>query len=90
MAHVEVDPEKLRDFAEKLKQFSGQVAAMDRAVGQALGRLGSTWRDPQFSAFRDRFRKAQKVLHEFDTQSRGMAADALQQAEAAERYRRMM
>lgn len=70
MTQINVDPEKLREFAGKLKQFAVQVDEHTAAIKSNIDRLSDTWRDREFEHFVNEFALAQRYLSQFSEEAR--------------------
>lgn len=67
-AHV--DPIALNDFAANLNRLADAVGEIEANLGQRLDVLGETFRDDDYSEFREHFRRRQQYLRSFAEQIR--------------------
>ena len=88
MNDVYVDPEKLREFARVLKDFSQYAETSFANLNGQLGRLGSSWRDQEFEKFAAHVRKTQGRLKTFATETAKTIPALEQDAEIIEEYRK--
>lgn len=65
MPQAIVDPEELRQFAQSLKKFNGQLRERAAALANQLSALNSTWRDQEHKKFSEQFDANMKVLLRF-------------------------
>ena len=65
MAEIYVDPDKLRAFAQVLKDFSKHAETSLANLNGQLGRLQSSWRDQEFEKFAAHLRRTQGRLKAF-------------------------
>jgi uncharacterized protein YukE len=65
MPQAVVDPEALRQFAQSLKKFNGQLRERAAALGNQLAALNASWRDQEHKKFADEFETNMKVLLRF-------------------------
>jgi uncharacterized protein YukE len=89
MSEIYSDPEKLRDFAQKLKSFADLVEGTMGDLNSRLGRLGDTWRDQEYDYFVNKFATIKKRLNRFVTETRNTAPLLERDAAALEEYRRV-
>ncbi len=89
MNQIYVDPEKLREFARVLKDFSQHAETSLANLNGQLGRLQSSWRDQEFEKFAAHVRKTQGRLKAFATET-AKAIPALERdAEAMAEYQKL-
>lgn len=69
MNDVYVDPEKLREFARVLKDFSRHAEVSLANLNSQLGRLQGSWRDQEFETFAGHVRRTQGRLKAFATET---------------------
>ena len=84
-----VDPEKLRSFAGSLKGYAGFIEESLSKLKAELSRLGDTWRDQEYEAFRDNFVKTQRLLHKFIEEAKRTQALLQRDADALEDAQRV-
>jgi len=88
MAQAYVDPEKLRDFANQLKSFAGNIEHIMDLLKGAMGRLGESWRDQEYMKFAQQYMAAQQLLSRFVEETRKTAPLLERDAQAIEEYQR--
>lgn len=86
MSEMMVDPERVREFASKLKGFSQHMREMDQRVSGSIKRLGSSWRDQEYARFVGEFQATQKALKQFLQETEKALPELDRTAEAAEEY----
>jgi WXG100 family type VII secretion target len=62
MPQAIVDPEELRQFAQNLKKFNGDIQNRINLLGVQLAALSKTWRDQEQKKFSDEFEQQVKGL----------------------------
>lgn len=62
---VDVDPDHLEKFADRLTHSTQAVSDQLRRVSNAVGQLGEHWRDREYTTFVEQFRAAQIDLQRF-------------------------
>lgn len=86
MAQAVVDPAELRRFAQRLKQFNGELQTQLASLhGQLVG-LGQTWRDRENQKFVDEFEQTIQVLNRFVESSKDHIPFLIRKAERIEEY----
>jgi uncharacterized protein YukE len=85
IAHA--DPERLRDFAQKLKEFAEEIDDYTSSVRGGLSRLGETWRDEHFHDFKDVFDEVSMFLRELSEEARTVAPYLERDADIIDRRR---
>lgn len=60
MPQAIVDPEELRQFAQNLKKFSGDIQTRINLLGGQLNTLSKTWRDQEQKKFTEEFEQQVK------------------------------
>ena len=88
MAVAHVDPEKLRSFAQQLKQFGDFVDGSVDALDVALSRLGNSWLDQEYRAFQQQVRATQKRLRVFVLETKKTVPALNKDANVLDEYRR--
>lgn len=85
---MHVDPVKLRHFAEELgRTLSAYKQSLEHLDGR-LSRLGSSWRDQEFTTFSKEIRNTKRIVAEFIREGETARASLLRDAERAEDYQR--
>ena len=64
-SQIHNDPERLRTFALRLKQFASTSDEHLGRLKSAIGHLGQTWQDQEFERFAQQFASAQGRLKSF-------------------------
>lgn len=67
-AHI--DPEQVLRFAQALDKFATRVANHDQNVASRMARLGASFRDQDYVAFRERFLHSRKLLQKFTVEAK--------------------
>jgi WXG100 family type VII secretion target len=62
MPQAIVDPDELRQFAQSLKKFSGELQNRINMLGGQLVTLEKTWRDQEQKKFSDEFQQQVKNI----------------------------
>ena len=65
MAGAYVDPEKLRDFAKVLKEFSNDAEISLSVLSREIAKLNNSWRDQEYLEFSQHIRKTHTQLKAF-------------------------
>ena len=86
MPQAVVDPEELRQFAQSLKKFTGQLRDRSAALGNQLAALGGSWRDQEHKKFVEQFETNMKVLVRFADAADDYVPFLLRKAEHIEDY----
>lgn len=89
MSQIKQDPQKLRSFCSDL---SYQAAYFKSAIGDLdghLGKLGDSWQDDQYRAFRNEVQVLKRSLAKFEDDTRRVVSELLKDAEAIEKYQRI-
>lgn len=86
MAQAIVNPEELRRFAVRLKQFNGELLNQMTAIhGQLVG-LGQSWRDKEQQKFVEEFEQTLTVMKRFVEATNQHVPFLLRKAERVEDY----
>jgi uncharacterized protein YukE len=88
MPQAVVDPEELRQFAQNLKRFNGQLRERAASLGNQLATLNATWRDQEHRKFVEQFESNMKVLLRFTETADQYVPYLLRKAEHIEEYLR--
>ncbi len=89
MAEIYVDPEKLREFARVLKDFSRHAETSLVNLNGQLGRLQSSWRDQEFEKFAAHLRRTQGRLQAFATETAKTVPALERDAEVMTAYQKL-
>lgn len=65
MPQAVVDPEELRQFAQKLKKFNVELRERLTALNRDLSALSATWRDQEHMRFVQEFDEQLKMIARF-------------------------
>ena len=86
MAQAIVNPEELRRFAVRLKQFNGELLNQMTAIhGQLVG-LGQSWRDKEHEKFVEEFEQTLSVMKRFVEATNQHVPFLMRKAERVEEY----
>lgn len=88
MNQIYVDPEKLREFARVLNDFSRHAETSLANLNGQLGRLQSSWQDQEFEKFAAHLRKTQGRLKAFATETAKTIPTLEQDADAITEYQK--
>jgi WXG100 family type VII secretion target len=86
---IHVDPEKLREFATNLRGLSQHVDGSLSRLNGHLSRLASTWRDQEFTHFREETLKTQQLLKSFVQEVDRIVPSLQRDAERIAEYQRV-
>lgn len=65
MAKVVGDPDALREFANNLKRFNGDLRGRVSSLQGQFARLGETWKDQEHQKFAEEFQQTMRALNKF-------------------------
>ncbi len=65
MPQAVVDPDELRQFAQKLKKFNAELRERLTSLNRDLGALSATWRDQEHLRFVQEFDEQLKMIARF-------------------------
>ena len=65
MSQAIANPEELRAFAQKLKQFNTSISDQAGVLGSQLEALSATWRDQENAKFVEQFQEHLRLLAQF-------------------------
>ncbi len=86
MAQAIVNPEELRRFAVRLKQFNSEMINQMTAIhGQLVG-LGQSWRDKEHEKFTEEFEQTLTVMKRFVEATNQHVPFLMRKAERVEEY----
>jgi uncharacterized protein YukE len=88
MPQAVVDPDELRQFAQSLKKFNGQLRERASALANQLAALNATWRDQEHRKFSEQFDTNMKVLLRFAETADQYVPYLVRKAEHIEEYLR--
>jgi WXG100 family type VII secretion target len=86
MPQAIVDPEELRQFAQNLKKFNGEVQQRISMLGNQLNNLSKTWRDQENKKFAEVFEQQMKSIARFVELTESHIPYLLRKAELIEEY----
>jgi len=86
MAQAIANPEELRAFALKLKQFNNTLGDQASMLANQLEALGSTWRDQENLKFAEEFKEHLRLLAQFVDANNHHIPYLLRKAERLEEY----
>lgn len=89
MADIYVDPEKVKNFAVQLSQFSKFVDQSVDRLNSSMSKLGESWRDQEFQAFLRETQQTQQRLKNFVQETEKILPVLKKDAEAMEVYQRL-
>lgn len=89
MAQAYVDPERLRDFAHRLKSFADLVENNAQSLNGRMGHLGESWRDQEYENFKQHFERTRLLLRKFTEEANRTAPLLERDAQAAEEYQQL-
>ncbi len=86
MAQAIANPEELRAFAMKLKQFNNTLGDQASMLANQLEALSSTWRDQENAKFTEDFKDHMRLLAQFVEANNRHIPYLLRKAERIEEY----
>lgn len=86
MAQAIVNPEELRAFALKLKQFNNSLSDQATMLANQLEALSTSWRDQENTKFTEEFREHMRLLAQFVEANNRHIPYLLRKAERIEEY----
>jgi uncharacterized protein YukE len=86
MAQAVVDPEELRQFAQSLKKFNGNLRERASALASQLAALSASWRDQEHHKFAESFEAHMKVLLRFTEEADQYVPYLIRKAQHVEDY----
>jgi uncharacterized protein YukE len=86
MSQAIVNPEELRRFAARLKQFNNEMIGQLTALHGQLAGLGQTWRDREHDKFVEQFEQTLQVVKRFTESTNQHIPFLLRKAERIEEY----
>jgi uncharacterized protein YukE len=86
MSQAIVNPEELRAFAQKLKQFNTMLSDQATMLAGQLDTLSSTWRDQENKKFSEEFKEHLRLLGQFVEANNRHIPYLLRKAERIEEY----
>lgn len=86
MSQAVVNPEELRAFAQKLKQFNNTLSDQAAMLAGQLDGLSNTWRDQENRKFSDEFKEHLRLLAQFVEMNNRHIPYLLRKAERIDEY----
>jgi len=86
MAQAIANPEELRAFGMKLKQFNSTLSDQAAMLVSQLETLGATWRDQENQKFTEEFKEHLRLLAQFVEANNRHIPYLLRKAERLEEY----
>ncbi|WP_437201227.1 WXG100 family type VII secretion target [Planctomicrobium sp. SH664] len=86
MAQAIANPEDLRGFALKLKQFNNSLADQATMLSGQLDALSATWRDQENAKFSEEFKEHLRLLAQFVEANNRHIPYLLRKAERLDEY----
>jgi uncharacterized protein YukE len=86
MSQAIVNPEELRAFAQKLKQFNNILSDQAAMLGTQLDALSATWRDQENRKFSEEFKEHLRLLAQFAEMNNRHIPYLLRKAERIDEY----
>ena len=81
-----MEPEKVRQFAEELQRFNGELENRLVLLQARFAALGDTWQDQEHEKFAEEFKQTMKALKKFVESSREHAPFLMRKAQRIEEY----
>ncbi len=86
MSQAIVNPEELRRFAARLKQFNNEMIAQLTMLHGQLAGLGQSWRDREHDKFVEEFEATLQVVKRFTDSTNQHIPFLMRKAERIEEY----
>ena len=86
MPQAIVNPEELRAFAQKLKQFNTTLSDQAAMLGNQLDSLSNSWRDQENKKFSEDFQQHMRLLAQFVEANNRHIPYLLRKAERIDEY----
>lgn len=86
MPQAIANPEELRAFAQKLKQFNTTLSDQAAMLGNQLDSLSNTWRDQENKKFSEDFQQHMRLLAQFVEANNRHIPYLLRKAERIDEY----
>lgn len=86
MAQAIANPEELRAFAQKLKQFNNTLSDQAAGLANQLETLSTTWRDQENAKFSEQFKDHLRLLGAFVEANNVHIPYLMRKAERLEEY----
>lgn len=86
MSQAIVNPEELRAFAQKLKQFNNVLSDQAAMLASQLDALSTTWRDQENRKFSEEFKDHLRLLGQFVEMNNRHIPYLMRKAERIDEY----
>ncbi len=86
MSQAIVNPDEIRRFAARLKQFNNDLMNQLTVLHGQLSGLGQTWRDREHDKFKEEFEATMQVMKRFVEATNQHIPFLLRKAERADEY----
>jgi len=86
MAQAIANPDELRAFAQKLKQFNSTLSDQAGMLAMQLDTLASSWRDQENARFTEEFREHMRLLAQLIEANNQHIPYLLRKAERIDEY----
>ena len=86
MPQAVVDPDDLRQFAQRLKKFNADLRARLTALNRDMSGLSATWRDQEHQRFVQEFEEQLQMIARFLERSDRHVPYLVRKAEQIEEY----
>ncbi|MFG0333935.1 MAG: WXG100 family type VII secretion target [Maioricimonas sp. JB049] len=86
MAQAIANPDELRAFAQKLKQFNSTLSDQAGMLSMQLETLANSWRDQENARFTEEFREHMRLLAQFIEANNQHIPYLLRKAERIDEY----
>lgn len=86
MPQAIVNPDELRAFAQKLKQFNNTLSDQATMLANQLESLSSSWRDQENKKFSEEFQQHMRLLAQFVEANNRHIPYLLRKAERIDEY----
>ena len=86
MSQAIVNPEELRAFAQKLKQFNNILSDQAAMLASQLDGLSNTWRDQENRKFSEEFKEHLRLLAQFVEMNNRHIPYLMRKAERIDEY----
>lgn len=88
MPQFDVDPEKLRSFANEMKKFNETILQCFDKLNRETGRLGQSWQDAEYHKFISSYTPTYYNLRKFVGENEKLIPQLIRDADAIEEYQK--
>jgi len=88
-SEIYADPERIKTLANEIRLFTNSLKADLMSLDEAIGHLGSTWKDAEFDKFRNSYRKLSQRLENIASEINKNEPQLKEDAEALAHYLRL-